>query len=201
MRSFKFSVAALGIALTVSSTFAADTYNVDPAHTTVGFAINHLVINTVHGRFKDFTGTIVIDPDKNNAVVEAKATIQAKSIDTGVTQRDNHLRSADFFDVEKFPTITFVSKRFENQGAQQMLVGDFTMHGVTKELALSVKVKGPIRAMGGERIGIEAKGSLNRKDYGLTYNKVLETGGLLVGEDVAIEINAEAVKAQPAGKQ
>jgi len=198
MKLIRQAIVALGMILSVGSSIAADTYQVDPAHTTVGFSIAHLVINTVHGRFKDLTGTVVIDPDKSNAVVEAKSTIQVKSIDTGVTQRDNHLRSADFFDAEKFPTITFVSKRVENQAGQQTIVGDFTMHGVTKELALSVKVKGPIKdpMSGKPRIGIEAKGSLNRKDYGLTWNRALEAGGVMVGEEVQIEINAEAVKAQ-----
>lgn len=198
MKLVRQVIVALGMILSVGSSIAADTYQVDPAHTTVGFSIAHLVINTVHGRFLDFTGTVVIDPDKSNAVVEAKSTIQVKSIDTGVTQRDNHLRSADFFDVEKFPTITFVSKRVENKGGQQLLVGDFTMHGVTKELSLRVKIKGPIKAMGGQRIGIEATGSLNRKDYGISWNKTLDAGGLMLGEDVQIEINAEAVKAQAA---
>jgi polyisoprenoid-binding protein YceI len=196
MKLVKPFAGALGIALAASTSFAADTYKVDPAHTTVGFAINHLVINTVHGRFKDFTGTVVIDPGKSNAVVEANATIRVTSIDTGVAQRDTHLRSADFFNVEKFPTITFVSKRVESAGGEQKLIGDFTMHGVTKELALSVKVKGPIKAMGGQRVGIDATGSLDRKDYGISWNKTLDAGGLMLGEEVQIEINAEAVKAQ-----
>jgi polyisoprenoid-binding protein YceI len=104
------------------------------------------------------------------------------------------LKSPDFFDAEKYPAITFVSKRVENQGGQHMLVGDFTMHGVTKQISLPVKIKGPITAMGGQRIGIEAKGSLNRKEYGISWNKTLDSGGLMLGEDVQIEINAEAVK-------
>lgn len=198
MSFVKLPAVTLGIVLAASAAFAADTYKVDPAHTTVGFSISHLVINTVHGRFKDVAGSVTIDPDKSNAVVEANAILQTKSIDTGVTQRDTHLKSPDFFDAEKFPTITFASKRVENQGGQQMLVGDFTMHGVTREISLPVKIKGPITAMGGQRIGVEAMGSLNRKEYGLTWNRALEAGGVMVGEDVAIEINAEAVKTQPA---
>ena len=128
-------------------------------------------------------------------MVEANATIQVKSIDTGVAQRDTHLKSPDFFDAEKYPAITFTSKRVENQGGQQVLVGDFTMHGVTRELSLPVRIKGPIKAMGGERIGIDATGSINRKDYGISWNKTLDSGGVMVGEEVQIEINAEAVKA------
>jgi polyisoprenoid-binding protein YceI len=174
---------------------AADTYAIDPMHSNVGFAVTHMVINTVKGKFADFTGTVVLD---NNALQQAQATIQTKSVDTGVAMRDTDLRSANFFDVVKYPTITFQSKRAEKKGDETVLVGDFTMHGVTKELALPVTLKGPIKDMQGkDRIGLEAKTKLNRKDYGLKYNKVLEAGGLVVGDDVEIEIHAEAVKAEP----
>jgi polyisoprenoid-binding protein YceI len=183
------------MAALAGSAYAIDIYQIDPAHTTIGFSITHLVINTVHGRFKDFTGSITLDPDASNAVVEASDTIQAKSIDTGVEKRDNHLRSGDFFDVEKFPAITFTSKRVEKQGSQPVLVGDFTMHGVTKELSLPVTVKGPIKdPMGKTRIGIALNTTLNRKDYGISWNKSLDAGGLMLGDDVAIQIDAEAVK-------
>jgi len=151
-----------------------------------------MVINTVHGKFNDFNGTVTLD-GKN--VTDAKGTIQTKSIDTGVPKRDGHLKSADFFDVEKYPTITFASKKAETKDGQTVLVGDFTMHGVTKEISLPVTVKGPIKdPMGMERIGLQAKTTINRKDYGLTYNKALETGGVMVGEEVELEINAEATK-------
>jgi polyisoprenoid-binding protein YceI len=177
-----------------STAFAADTYNVDPAHSTVGFSVAHLVINNVKGKFGEFTGTLVVE---NQTVKEANGTIQTKSVDTGVAARDKDLRSASFFDVEKYPTITFKSKRAETKGGETRLVGDFTMHGVTKELTLPVKVKGPVKdPWGNTRIGLEARTKLNRKDYGLTYNKVLETGGMMVGEEIEIEINAEATKAK-----
>lgn len=190
------SVAAFLVSLFLASVaLAADTYKIDNAHTMVGFTISHMVINDVQGRFKEFEGTVVVDPDKANAVQKAKATIQAKSIDTDISKRDDHLRSADFFDVEKFPTITFEAKKVEKDGNQQVLVGDFTMHGVTKEIRLPVTVKGPIKdPWGNMRIALKAGVTLNRKDYGLTWNKALEAGGLLVGEDVTIQINAEAVK-------
>ncbi len=189
----KLAVLALvALTSTVAHLKAADTYNIDPAHSSVGFAVNHMVINTVRGRFDAFTGSATLD---NNALQSATGTIQAKSISTGIERRDNHLRSADFFDVATFPTITFQSKRAEKKGDETVLVGDFTMHGVTKEISLPVTVKGPIKAMGGTRIGIEAKTKLNRKDYGLKYNQMLETGGMMVGEEIEIQINAEAVKA------
>ena len=172
---------------------AADTYNIDPMHSTVGFSIAHLVINNVQGKFTEFTGTLVVE---DHSIQEAKGTIQTKSVDTGVAPRDKDLRSPNFFDVEKYPTITFHSKHVEKKGGAPVLVGDFTMHGVTKELALPVKLNGPIKDPWGKtRIGLQAKAKLNRKDYGLSYNKVLEAGGLVVGEEVEIEINAEATKA------
>ena len=157
---------------------AADTYKIDPVHSSVGFSVRHMVISNVKGKFQEFAGTI-----------------QTKSVDTGVAQRDQDLRSANFFDVEKFPTITFKSKRVEKKGEEFVLVGDFTMHGVTKELSLPVKLSGPVKdPWGNSRIGLETRTKLSRKEYGMTYNKALEAGGLVVGDEVEIEINAEAVK-------
>ncbi len=173
---------------------AADTYKIDPVHSSVAFSIRHMVISNVKGRFQEFTGSLLLE---NNTLKEATGTIQTKSIDTGVAQRDQDLRSANFFDAEKFPTITFKSKRVEKKGDELVLVGDFTMHGVTKEFSLPARLSGPVKdPWGNERIGLEIKSKLSRKDFGMTYNKALETGGLVVGDEVEIEINAEAVKAQ-----
>ena len=171
---------------------AADTYKIDPVHSSVGFSVRHMVISNVKGKFQEFGGTIVLE---NNKLIEATGTIQTKSVDTGVAQRDQDLRSANFFDVEKFPTITFKSKRVEKKGEEFVLIGDFTMHGVTKELSLPVKLSGPVKdPWGNSRIGLETRTKLSRKEYGMTYNKALEAGGLVVGDEVEIEINAEAVK-------
>ena len=173
---------------------AADTYNIDPAHSTIGFAVTHMVINTVHGKFNEFTGSVSVEGD---AVKEATGTIQTKSIDTGIEKRDNHLRSGDFFDVAKFPTITFQSKRTEKQGSDTVVVGDFTMHGVTKELSLPLTVKGPIKdPWGNTRVGLQARTKVNRRDFGMKFNQALETGGLVVSDEIELEINAEAVKAK-----
>src|SRR5712664_4026833 len=193
--NIKSILAALPAAFLLSaSARAADTYNIDPAHSSVAFSVSHMVINNVKGMFKDFTGTVVVD---NNAIQEAKGTIQTKSVDTGVERRDGDLRSANFFEIEKYPTITFQSKRVEKKGGETLLIGDFTMHGVTKELSLPVKLAGPIKdPFGNTRIGLQAKTKLNRRDFGLTYGKVLETGGLVVGDEVEIEINDEATKAK-----
>jgi polyisoprenoid-binding protein YceI len=170
---------------------ALDTYKVDPAHSSIGFSIDHMVIDTVHGRFRQFDGSITVDPDNGNTLKQAGATIQTRSIDTDVERRDNHLRSPDFFDAEKFPTITFESTGI----AGQTLTGKFTMHGVTKEISLPFTIKGPMKdAMGNVHLALEAKTRLNRKDYGVSWNKTLDAGGLLVGEEVNIEINGSFVK-------
>jgi len=184
--------AILLLLVSTAPAWAADTYKIDPAHSTVGFSVSHMVINTVHGKFKQFEGTVDVD---NNAVQAAQGTIQTKSIDTANDRRDNHLRTPDFFDAEKYPTIIFQSKRAEKKEGETVLIGDFTMHGVTKELALPVTLKGPIKdPWGNSRIGLQAKTKLNRRDFGLKYNQTLETGGLVVGDEVELEISAEAVK-------
>jgi polyisoprenoid-binding protein YceI len=190
-------IITLGVAAVLMGTTAQalDTYKVDPAHTSVNFSIEHMVINTVHGRFRLFEGSITVDPDNGNALKGASGTIQAKSIDTDIERRDNHLRSPDFFDAEKFPTITFESTEIKKDGSDQVLVGKFTMHGVTKDVSLPFKLKGPIKGpMDNTIVGLEVNAKLNRKDYGLTWNKAIEAGGLMVGEDVTIQINAELVK-------
>ena len=172
---------------------AADNYKIDPAHTSVGFSVRHMGVSNVRGHFDDFAGSLVLD---HSSIQQASATIQVKSVNTGIEKRDNHLRTGDFFDAAKYPEITFKTKRVEKSGDQTVLVGDFTMRGVTKELRLPVTLNGPIKdPQGNTRIGLEAKATLNRKDYGMKFNAVMETGGLMVGEEVTIEINAEAVKA------
>jgi polyisoprenoid-binding protein YceI len=188
--------------LLTSSAFAADTYKVDPLHTSIGFSVRHLGINNVKGKFREFDGALVLEDDK---LKEANGTIQVKSIDTGVDKRDNHLRSPDFFDAAKFPTISFKTKRVEKGGdGQLMLIADFTMRGVTKELRLPAKLSKPTKdPWGGVRVGLEAKSKLNRKDYGINYNELLETGAMAVGEEVELQINTEAVKesAEKPGKK
>jgi polyisoprenoid-binding protein YceI len=175
-----------------SVAYATDTYNIDPAHTSIGFSVRHLGLNNVKGQFKEFAGVIVLDDGR---IAEARGTIQVKSVDTGVQQRDNHLRTADFFDATNYPTITFKTKRIETTGGQIVMISDFTMRGVTKELRLPAKLAGPSKdPWGNLRIGLEAKTKLNREDYGINYHQVLETGVLGVGEEVELEINAEAVK-------
>ena len=185
----------IAVILSLAGITTADIYKIDPAHTAVSFSIAHLVISEVNGRFNEFEGELTIDPATKTLMNGGKGVIQAKSIDTGIKQRDDHLRGADFFDVEKFPTISFAGTEVVVEADKQIFIGKFTMHGVTKDIRVPVTVKGPIKDPWGKtRIAFTSKTVLNRKDYGLTWNKALEAGGLMVGEDVTIEIKAEAVK-------
>ena len=169
------------------------TYKIDKSHSEAIFQVRHLVTK-VRGRFTDFEGAIDYS-DANPEQSSVHFTIKATSIDTAEPDRDNHLRSGDFFDVEKYPQITFVSKRITKRGTETFdVVGDLTMHGVTKEVVLPVahlgKAKDP---WGNERLGFEGETTLNRKDYGLTWNAALETGGFLVGDEVKISLQIQAV--------
>jgi polyisoprenoid-binding protein YceI len=183
-------VAFLSFAVVAS----AETYQVDPAHTSIGFSIRHMVINNVKGDFKEFAGTVEYD-GKDLAQIKASGTIKAASINTGIEKRDEHLRSADFFDVAKYPEIKFESKAVQKKGDGFVMVGEFTMHGVTKLIELPMTVTGPIvDPMGKTRIGLETEITINRQDYGIKWSQKLDNGGLMVGDEVKIEINAEAVK-------
>ena len=174
-------------------------WELDPAHTTVEFSAKHMMITTVKGRFSDVSGTIEADeahPDRSSA----EASIDAASVDTRNEQRDTHLRSADFFDVEQNPVISFRSKRVEGAagkaGDRFKVIGDLTIRGTTKEVTLDTTYEGKIRDMEGkERAGFSATTSIDRRDFGLVWNQALETGGLLVGNEISIEIEAEAVEA------
>lgn len=171
------------------------TWQIDPAHTLVEFAVKHMMITTVKGRFVDVSGTVTAnEADPKRSQVEA--TMSVASIDTRAEQRDNHLRSADFFDVEKYPTITFRSKRIEGDpNGDFKLVGDLTIRGVTREVTLDVTNEGRGKdPWGGERAGFSAKTRVNRKDFGLNWNQALETGGVLVGDEVKISVEVELVK-------
>jgi polyisoprenoid-binding protein YceI len=169
------------------------TYRIDKAHSEAIFQVRHLVTK-VRGRFTDFEGTIDFN-ESNPEQSSVNFTVQATSIDTAEPDRDKHLRTADFFDVETYPTISFRSKRITSRGGSDFdVVGDLTMHGVTKEIVLPVahlgKAKDP---WGGERVGFEAETSLNRKDFGLNWNAMLEAGGFLVGDDVKVSLQIQAV--------
>jgi len=187
-----FAVAIL--ATLAALPLSAETFSIDPAHSEVGFTIRHLVSN-VRGRFNDFSGKINMDT-KNLPASSVDFHVKATSIDTAVPDRDKHLRSADFFDVEKFPEISFKSKSIKATGKDSYAVtGAFTMHGVTKEITLPVTFNGTAKdPWGGQRAGFSTETTINRKDYGIVWNKALDSGGVLVGEKVELTLEIEAVK-------
>ena len=175
--------------------FAADLYNIDKVHSAAEFKIRHMV-SQVGGKFDDFGGSVNFDK-ANPANSTVEFTIQTASIDTATPDRDKHLRSADFFDVEKYPTITFKSTKIAAGGLKDSynVTGNLTMHGVTKTVTLPVAFLGFVKdPWGNDRAGFELETTLNRKDYGIVWNQALDAGGYLLGDDVKIAINLEAVK-------
>ncbi|HEY2825775.1 MAG TPA: YceI family protein [Gemmatimonadales bacterium] len=170
-------------------------WQIDPTHAHLEFAVKHLMINTVRGKFTDVKGTVHLDP-ADLSTAEADVTIATTSVQTGVEQRDQHLRSADFFDVEKFPTITFKSRKAtELTEDNYTLLGDLTVHGVTQPVHLTVTPEGSVKdPWGGERMAFSARGKLNRKDFGLVWNMLLEAGGVAVADEVKLTIEVELVK-------
>lgn len=173
----------------------AATYTIDKAHSEVTFQVRHL-ITKVRGRFSEFDGTISYDAARPEASA-VQATIRASSIDTSEPQRDAHLKSADFFDVDRFPTLTFTSTGVTRKSDDAYEVsGDLTIHGVTKRVTLMVASLGTARdPWGVDRVAFEAETTVNRKDFGLNWNAALETGGFLVGDDVKIVLSIQAVPA------
>ncbi len=170
----------------------AASYSLDQAHSSIGFSIKHLMVSTLRGSFADAAGTIEFDPTALETF-KATVTIQATSIDTNNEKRDNHLRSADFFDVANHPAITFTGKSLKKNGDSYVIVGDLTLLNVTKEISIPCGIQGPIQMpSGGQAIGISGQTTINRKDFGMAWNKSMDQGGLVVGEDVAIDVNIEA---------
>ena len=177
---------------------AESVWEIDPAHSTIEFAVKHMMFTTVRGRFKDFKGTVRADesnPDRSSVEVE----IQATSIDSGSPDRDGHLRSADFLDVENHPTITFRSKRVEGAMAKEgdafKLIGDLSIRGTSIEVTLNCVYGGQgIDPWGGRRAGASASGEIDRREWGLQWNQALEAGGVLVANKVKIEVDVQAVK-------
>jgi polyisoprenoid-binding protein YceI len=180
-----------------SEVTATTTWNIDPVHSHAQFKVKHMMISNVKGEFTAVSGKLELNSaDITKSRVEA--SVDATTINTREAQRDAHLKSADFLDVEKFPVLTFKSTRISKAGAEEIKVdGDLTLHGVTRNV--SFEVEGPTPTMkdpwGNTRIGLSATTRINRKDFGLTWNSALETGGLLVGEDVTITLDVEFIKA------
>jgi len=184
---------------------AADLYKIDPTNSFICFSVKYVGLSNLKGQFRQFEGLTVLN---GGLLTEARATILVKSLDTGVQRRDDYFRSAVFFDASKFPTITFETKRIKKKrvyGKRHNMwegdvnvIGNLTMHGITRELRFTAKQRGPAKDSSGNiRIGLEAKTNLKRKDYGIAYHQMLETGVLVVGEEVEIELNLQAIKQEP----
>jgi len=172
-----------------------ETWTIDPSHTLVEFSVKHLMIARVKGRFRDVSGSIVLDPARP-AEPDVDVAISIGSVDTGDAKRDAHLRSADFFDADTFPTMTFRARRFEGDLTRRFtLIGDLTIRDVTRPVALDVSSEGRVSdPWGGDRMGFAATGRINRTDYGLNWNVALEAGGVLVGEEIRVAIEAELLR-------
>jgi len=170
------------------------TWTLDTTHSTVGFMVRHMVVAKVHGRFTRFEGKVVVNGD-DLAQGSAEVKIDVSSIDTGVEQRDNHLRSPDFFDVAAFPKLIFRSTRVQDAGkGRYRVVGDLTIRDVTREVVLETELLGKVKdPWGNERLAFQASTSIDRKEFGLSWNQALEAGGLLVGERVDITLDVQAV--------
>lgn len=173
------------------------TWKIDPAHSSAEFKVKHMMITNVKGQFTGLSGVLSLD---GNDITKSKveATIDAASVNTRNDDRDNHLKSADFFDVEKFPTLTFTSNAISRKGDEELSVaGDLTIHGVTRPVTFEVEGPSPATKdpWGTTRLGLSAATKINRKDFGLTWNSTLEAGGLLVGDDITITLDVQAIQA------
>jgi polyisoprenoid-binding protein YceI len=186
---------ALALFLALSAAAQTSTWTIDPKHSTAQFTVRHLAISNVSGNFTNVTGTIDLN-EKDITQSQVSAVIDVSSVDTRVSDRDKDLRSPNFFDVEKYPTIEFKSKRIVNSAGKLQVTGDLTMHGTTREVMLDVD--GPTPELndpwGNVRRGFSASTTLNRKDFGLTYNHALKTGEAVVGDNVKIQIDLELIK-------
>jgi polyisoprenoid-binding protein YceI len=177
-----------------SRAVAADTYTIDPVHSSVGFSVQHMVISRVSGNFKEFSGTIVYD-EKDLAQSSVNVHIKAASVDTRDEDRDRDVRGGEFFDVAKFPEITFASSRIEKTEEGYVAHGKLTIRGVSKEVALPFKIAGTVKDPSGKtRLVAQAGLTINRKDFGVSWNMTLDGGGLVVGDEVKIDLQVEAVR-------
>jgi polyisoprenoid-binding protein YceI len=192
MRKILFPAAAL-LLLTAGLTEAA-TYKIDPAHSAVTFSVRHMMISTVRGSFGDFEGSFTYVKDQPSTW-SATAEIRTASVDTRDEGRDEHLRNPDFFDVEKHPTMSFRSTRVEPAGDRYELHGELTMLGVTRPVVLDLEITGEVTdPWGNPRVGWSARGKIDRKQWGMTWSRALDTGGLMVGDEIGIELEVQGIK-------
>ena len=186
----------LSLILATGLSFGQETiYQIDKTHSQIGFSVKHLMITNVHGRFTDYESVLSWNPTSPEKS-KFEVTIQTKSINTEVEKRDEHLKGADFFDVEKFPTIKFISKKMTKKGKNFLVTGDLTIKEITKTVSIPFSALGPVKdPWGNVKVAFEGEFKINRKDYGLSWNKTLDNGGMLISEDVVITIAVETNKA------
>jgi len=181
-------------AVLLASTVNAAEWTIDTAHTEIGFTAKHMVVARVNGAFNEYSGQVTLDPE-NITSAKIKGVVKVASINTGNEARDNHLRTSDFFDAENYPEIVFESTEILKSESGYIAVGNLTMRGVTKSIQLPFQILGPVNDPWGKtRVGIEAKGTINRLDWGVAWNKVIENNGLLVSNEIELRINAELIK-------
>lgn len=192
-----FATAMFAIAAVSARGEGTQRWDIDPVHSNISFSVRHMMLSDVKGTFDKFSGAITANDDDPKSV-DIEATIDASSINTRSEKRDSHVKSADFLDVAKYPTITFKSVKIQPDGdGKWKITGDLTLHGVTKPVVLEMTGPTPeVKVMGSPRRGASATTTINRQDFGIAFNKTLDSGGLVVGNDIAISIDVEAVKAK-----
>jgi polyisoprenoid-binding protein YceI len=194
----------LALTVMISSPVWAAVYDIDKSHSSIDFSVSHMMVSTVRGGFSDYSGSITFDPQNDPAVSNAEITIKAASIDTNQPDRDKHLVGSDFLDVENNPLITFKSKSAHKEGDTYLITGDLTIRGTTKEITIPAAINGPVKSpFGKDVIGLTGRTTINRQDFGVSWNKKMDQGGVVVGDEVTLEINIEASKAgqEPEKKQ
>lgn len=195
MKLFARNLTLAATLLAASAAFAQSSWKIDPAHSQAEFTIRHMGISNVHGRFSNINGVVTLD-DKDLSKASVTATVDTTTVDTGVAQRDTHLKSPDFFDVAKFPTMTFVSKSVEKDGEDYKVNGDLTLHGVTKPVVLHLDApEKSVTGMDGKpHRGFTASTTIHRQDFGLVWNGTLKSGDSVLGDDVKISLDIEAAQ-------
>ena len=196
MHTLRTSFLAVLTVAVISSSATAARYTIDQSHSSVGFKVRHMVVSKTAGTFNRFSGWFDYDAkDKKGKKWNVEAVIEMDSIDTGNDDRDNHLRNSDFFDTENHPTMTFKFEKIKVKKGTKYLIGKLTMRGVTNKVELVLEENGTVKGRGGKmHAGFSATGMINRKDYGVSYGKVLETGGLAIGNEVQISLEIEGVE-------
>lgn len=193
---FKKSLFMLLLVFAISSISSAASWNVDVAHSSVGFSVRHMVVSKTKGNFDEFTGKIEFD-GKDVAAGSVEFTVQTASVDTDDEKRDEHLRSADFFEAETYPVMTFKSKKITATGTKFKMVGDLTIKDVTKEVTFDCEFSGALDdPWGNTRAGFSASSKIDRKEFNIAFGKVMDNGGLVVGDEVTIEVELELIKAK-----